>query len=70
MSEAVKIKLNKSQQSMLMLGCYMHEPNGVYTAYIPFGFKSTSEKNIFEVVDLDKLPEFFKDDIINRIKPE
>lgn len=68
MSEVVKIKLNKSQQSMLMMGCCMHEPDGVYTAYIPFAFKSTAKNNVFEVIELSKLPEFFKDDIIDRIK--
>lgn len=56
-----KIKLNKSQQSLLMLGNCIYESDGVYYCYLPFYFKSTKDKNTFELIYLNNLPEELKD---------
>jgi hypothetical protein len=56
-----KIKLTKSQQSLLMLGNCIHNPDGQYYCYIPFYFKSTPDKNVFELIYLNNIPDELKD---------
>lgn len=64
-----KIKLNKSNQALLSIGSCIYEPDGTYYCYLPFWFKSTDKKNIFEILTFDNLPDKLRE-LIRKLRDE
>ena len=55
----MKIKLTKEQQELLNAGTIVNTPeNGTYH-YLPFCYKETKDKNLFEIISPEKLPKDF-----------
>ena len=62
----MKIKISKEQQKLLHTGIMVTTNENVIYRYLPFWYKETEDEDLFEEIQLGKLPE----DLVKVIKIE